>query len=75
MFDELMEKYCGEIFEYCKSLLGGDSDGAEECTQEVFVTLYKSMNRLKMSDDVRYRLYKIAARKVKEYIKKNGKGN
>jgi len=71
MFEELMEKNCGEIFEYCKYSLGGDVQGAEDCTQEVFFALCKNIHRLKLSEDIRYWLYKTASYKVKNYRRKN----
>ncbi len=70
MFNELVDKYYNEIFRYCKYRLN-DDEGAKDCTQEVFLTLHKSMKKIKISENIKLWLYRTADLKIKEYWRKN----
>lgn len=69
--DFLINKYYSYILKYCLFKLNSDKQGAEDCTQEVFLVFVKKVNELDMSKDLRYWLYAVADRKIKEYKKKH----
>ncbi|MDE5753476.1 MAG: sigma-70 family RNA polymerase sigma factor, partial [Oscillospiraceae bacterium] len=54
-----------EIFRYCYNRLYGDFHAAEDCTQEVMLVLYKKVNTLDMSKDIRPWLYSVADKEIK----------
>ncbi|MCM1008287.1 MAG: sigma-70 family RNA polymerase sigma factor [Ruminococcus flavefaciens] len=71
MFDEIVNRYYSVILNYCKYKLNGNKSAAEDVTQEVFLTLYQKINRLKLSENIKFWLYRTADNKVKSYIRKN----
>ncbi len=68
--DFLIKKYYPDILKYCSFRLRPDEQGAEDCTQEVFLVFSKKINELDMSSDVRSWLYAVADNKIKAYKKK-----
>ena len=73
MFAEIMERYYKTIYKFCYLKLNGDSQAAEDCTQEVFLILYKKIDKIKKDENVKYWLLETASREVKKYIRKNPK--
>ena len=73
MFTEIMERYYKTIYKFCYMKLNGDAQAAEDCTQEVFLILYKKINKIKKDEDVLYWLIETASREIKAYIRKNPK--
>ena len=71
MFDEIVNRYYMVILNYCKYKLGGNMAAAEDVTQEVFFTLYRKRNRLKMGENIKLWLYRTADNEIKVYIRKN----
>lgn len=69
-FDEIAEKYYQSIYNYCKVKVN-DEHGAKDCTQEVFLILYKKMDKLKLSENVRAWLYRTADNVIRNYNRKN----
>ncbi len=66
----LIKSYYREIFHYCYNRLYGDFHAAEDCTQEVMLVLYKKVNTLDMSKDIRPWLYSVADKEIKTYQRK-----
>lgn len=71
MYDEIVNRYYHVILNYCKYKLNGNYAAAEDVTQEVFLTLYRKINRLKISENIKLWLYRTADNNVKTYIRKN----
>ncbi len=57
IFNEIAEQYYKSIFKYCYVKLDNEH-AAKDCTQEVFLTLYRKMDKLKLSENVRAWLYR-----------------
>ena len=64
---QIAAKYYGEILRYCHAQLPGDPQGAEDCTQEVFLILTKKRLQLELTERIRAWLYKTADRTVRNY--------
>ena len=73
MYDEIVRKYYIVIYNYCLYKFFGNKTAAEDVTQEVFFTLYKKLNRLKMSENIKLWLYRTADIEIKEYLRKQPK--
>ena len=71
MYDEIVKKYYGIIYNYCRQRLNFSKTAAEDVTQEVFFILYKKLNRLKMSEKIGIWLFRTADNEIKAYIRKN----
>lgn len=71
MFDEIVNRYYTVILNYCKYKLCGSLTAAEDITQEVFFTLYRKRNRLKMGENIKLWLYRTADNEIRAYIRKN----
>lgn len=71
MYDEIVKKYYGIIYNYCRQRLNFSKTAAEDVTQEVFFILYKKLNRLKMSEKIGIWLFRTADNEIKSYIRKN----
>lgn len=73
LFDELAQKYYWDIYRYCYSRLNYNKVDAEDCTQETFVTLYKSLPKIKNLEYAATWLYKTANnfinRRIRQYSK------
>ena len=69
-FDEIAEQYYTSIFKYCYVKLD-DEHSAKDCTQEVFLILYKKMDKLKLSENIRAWLYRTADNVMRNYRKKS----
>lgn len=69
-FDEIAEQYYTSIFKYCCVKLS-DEHSAKDCTQEVFLILYKKMDKLKLSENIRAWLYRTADNVMRNHRKKN----
>ena len=68
--ERLIESYYKDIFNYCHNRLYGDFHAAEDCTQEVMLVLYKKVNTLDMSKNIRPWLYSVADKEIKAYQRK-----
>jgi RNA polymerase sigma-70 factor (ECF subfamily) len=66
-FNGIVRQYYGKILAYCAYFLGGDRQAAEDCTQDVFVVLYKRMGALNNYGKIGGWLYKTAGNLVKQY--------
>ena len=48
LFDEIARRYYRDIYKYCYSRLDFNKEDAEDCTQEAFIVLYKSLPQIKI---------------------------
>lgn len=69
--EEIIKKCYNSILKYCTYYLRGNIHAAEDCTQEVFLTLHQKIAKLDMSKDIRPWLYRVADMKIKEYVRKH----
>lgn len=67
----IIEKYYQSIYNYCYSKLNFNHSSAEDCTQEVFLTLIKKQRKLNLSDNIKLWLYRTADNVIKAYRRKN----
>lgn len=67
----IIEKYYNDVYNFCLSKLK-NIQAAEDCTQEVFLTLFNKRRNLDFTEQFRSWLYKTADKLCKKYIKKNG---
>lgn len=70
IYENIVKEYYSEIKTYFKAKLNGNMQAAEDCTQEVFLALFRKIDKLKLSDNIR--LYEAARLEVLKYIHKNG---
>lgn len=70
IFNEIAERYYNDIYKYCCVRLDNEH-AAKDCTQEVFLILYRKMDKLKLSENVRAWLYRTADNVMKNYRRKN----
>ncbi|MDE5569468.1 MAG: sigma-70 family RNA polymerase sigma factor [Ruminococcus sp.] len=66
----IINKFYDDIYNFCLSRLK-NTYAAEECTQEVFLLLFRKRSKLNFSEKFRSWLYNTADRICKNYIKKN----
>ena len=73
--EDAIKKYYQAIFRYCLGLLNGNTNAAEDCTQDVFLLLVKkdAINELDFSRNIRGWLYAAAQRICKDYLKRLAK--
>lgn len=69
-FNEIAQQYYDAIFKYCCVRLNNEH-AAKDCTQEVFLILYKKMDKLKLSENIRAWLYRTSDNVIKNYRRKN----
>ncbi len=67
----VINRFYNDVYNFCLSRLK-NTHAAEDCTQEVFLTLFRKRGRLDFSEKFRSWLYSTADRICKNYIKKNG---
>ena len=67
--EKIASEYYAEILRYCKIKLNDDLQGAEDCTQDVFLLLVKKAAELDLKQNIRGWLYASADRIIKEYLK------
>ncbi len=72
-YDSLVKQYYEIIFRYSKTRLQNDHFAAEECTQDVFMLLYRKINKLNLEDNIKGWLYASADRIIRNYLKRNRK--
>lgn len=63
-FDELVRLYKRFVFNLCYRLLG-DYDDADDCAQEVFIKVYKSLDGFRFESEFKTWLYRIAVNTCK----------
>jgi len=68
---KIIEEYYQIIYNYCYAKLNFNHTNAEDCTQEVFLILFKKQKKLSLSDNIKIWLYKTADNVIKSYKRKN----
>ncbi len=68
VFDDIANKYYQSIYNYCFVRLNNEQS-AKDCTQEIFLILYKKMDKLDLSENIRAWLYRTADNIIKNYLK------
>ena len=63
----LIEQYYSEIYRYCFAKLEGNQQGAEDCTQDVFLLFTEKRDILDLSGQIRAWLYKSAGLIIRNY--------
>ncbi len=69
-FGEIAQTYYKSIFRYCCVKLN-DEHSAKDCTQEVFLILYRKIDTLTLSENIRAWLYRTANNVIRNYLRKN----
>ncbi len=59
-FKSIWDRWSKPIYKYCLHRLNGDETRAEDCTQNTFLTLYQSSDRITDLDHVGAWLYRVA---------------
>jgi len=68
VFDDIANKYYQSIYNYCFVRLNNEQS-AKDCTQEIFLIMYKKMDKLDLSENIRAWLYRTAENIIKNYLK------
>lgn len=68
LFDQIVVKNYNKIYKYCSFRLRHDKFMAEECTQDVFTVLFKSMDKLNNFDKIDGWLYKTAENFIRRML-------
>ena len=72
-FERLAERYYPRIYRVCLGILGNPQD-AEDCVQETFLKLYRSMASFNEKASFYTWLYRIALNSCYDYLRKNRPG-
>lgn len=70
IIEMIINNFYKKIFIYCYNKLRNEQ-AAEDCTQEVFLTLFQKRFNINFSDELKHWLYKAADICIKKYINKN----
>ncbi len=70
-FQEIIQKYAGKVYNTCRRLIAGYD--AEDVSQEVFIKIYKNMNKFKGNSNISTWIYKITVNTCREYWRKNSR--
>lgn len=71
-FDLIYDTHFDKVFNKIRSMVKSIHD-AEDISQEVFVAVYKNMNKFHNKSSIYTWIYKIALNKVYDFYRKNGK--
>lgn len=66
----IIDKFYNDVYNFCLSRLK-NTHAAEDCTQEVFLMLFRKRGKLDFSEKFRSWLYSSADKICKNYMKKN----
>ncbi|MBC8490322.1 MAG: sigma-70 family RNA polymerase sigma factor [Bacteroidetes bacterium] len=73
-FKVVFNKYQKKVFNACMGFLHNKND-AEDITQEVFIEIYKSINKFRKDSKLSTWIYRIAVNKSLNFIRDNKKSN
>ncbi|MEW5951039.1 MAG: RNA polymerase sigma factor [Elusimicrobiota bacterium] len=68
-FEEILEKYQASIMSFIYRYVGNLSD-ADDLTQEVFISVYKNLDKLRDKDKAKSWIFSIAANKSKNFLRR-----
>ena len=69
-YEVIFRKYYRQIYNYCLIKLRAEQS-AYDCVQEVFLILYKKLNRVEATENIGLWLYRTADKVISRYIKNN----
>lgn len=72
-FKNLISLYGDRILNYINYYINNDMETAKDLTQETFITVYKSINKLKDIQKFRNWIYTIATNKCRDFFRQNKK--
>ncbi len=72
VFEDIVEEYSNSIIRLCY-LQTGDLNESEDLAQEVFLKIYKNLDRFKGNSSIYTWIYKVTINTCFSYLKKNGK--
>jgi RNA polymerase sigma-70 factor (ECF subfamily) len=68
MFSSIVDNYYNKIFKYCKAKYDLDNYNTEDCVQDIFMTLYRNMDRLNHFEKIGPWLYRTSDNYAKKYV-------
>ena len=68
-FNELYDRYSPWVFNYCIAFIGNEDD-AKDCTQEIFIRIFKSLSSFRGDAKFNTWLYRIMNNACKDMIRK-----
>ncbi|MBP0973748.1 MAG: sigma-70 family RNA polymerase sigma factor [Oscillospiraceae bacterium] len=71
MYNQILKRHYAGILLYCCVRLQGDRYAAEDCTQEVFLALYRKFHEIDTTKDIRPWLYAAADREILAYRRRH----
>jgi len=71
-FNALYERYCNKVYNFCLAFTGNDED-AKDCTQDVFVKIYRSIGSFRSDSKFSTWIYSIMNNTCKDLVKKRSK--
>lgn len=69
-YEILFKKYYRQIYNYCRVKLRHDQS-ASDCVQEVFLILYKKLEKVDLTENTVIWLYRAADKVISKYLKKH----
>ena len=69
-YEELFKKHYRQIFNYCRVKLRHEQS-ASDCVQEVFLILYKKLEKVDLTENTVIWLYRAADKVISKYLKKH----
>lgn len=70
-FNKLYDRYSSRVYNYCLAFTGNQDD-ARDCTQEIFIKVFKSINSFRLDASFYTWLYRIMTNTCKDMVKKTG---
>ena len=68
-FNTLYDRYINKVYNFCLAFTGDDDD-AKDCTQEVFIRVYRSIGKFRSDAQFNTWLYRIINNTCKDMVKK-----
>ena len=68
-FNALYDRYINKVYNFCLAFTG-DEDDARDCTQEVFIRVYKSIGKFRADSKFSTWIYRITSNICKDMVKK-----
>lgn len=70
LYEKIIEENYAAVYRFCKARIWNDDDGAEECTQEVFLLFLQKNEELDLNGPINRWLIAAASRITKKYLRK-----
>jgi RNA polymerase sigma-70 factor (ECF subfamily) len=68
-FNTLYDKYINKVYNFCLAFTGNDDD-AKDCSQEIFISVYKNIGKFRSDSKFNTWLYRIINNTCKDMVKK-----